>query len=189
MSEKRIGSARRVFVCDTNVLINDPRCLQRQQKTIRIHFHIPFSVMHELRKISQERGTRRGYNAKYFLGCLRDFFDGEPSGIIEINKGKNFLSIGEKQDSHPQFLIRYGRKNSDFWILNSAFRIKTENPSVKVFLKTEDKKLIRRADRFGIYAGPLDNFTKQNRRKNPINKKGGGQMTRKKNGHPVLFAR
>lgn len=183
-----IKSVKGISVCDTNVFIGDPKYLQRQRKTTRTHFHILFSVMHELRKIAQERGTRRGYNARFFLGTLRDLFDDELSGIVEINKGKNFLSIGEKQDPHPHFLIRHGRKNADFWILNSIFRLMIESPSARVSLKTADKKLIERAKKFGIYAGSPDKSPKRYKSRVAF-KKGGDGMSRKKNGHLGLFAR
>jgi len=151
----RINRRGIIFVLDTNVAISKPGCLDGAQKLIG-HVVIPFGVLYELREIGKEKETRRSYNAKLFLKKLVNLFDGDLTGSIELNGGRTTLSIGEKQDSHPELLIQHGRKNSDFWILNSVFWEMKKNPHAKVILKTEDKKLIDSANKFGIRAESYD---------------------------------
>jgi len=156
----RINRRGIIFVLDTNVPISKPGCLDGTQKLIS-HIVIPFGVLYELREIGKEKETRRSYNARLFLKKLNILFDGDLTGSIELIGGGATLSIGEKQDPHPELLIRHGRKNSDFWILNSVFWEMKNNPHAKVILKTADKKLIDRANKFGICAEFYDGLKKR----------------------------
>lgn len=79
-----MGTERRAYVLDTNVLMYDPSCLTKFEEH---DLYLPIEVLHELDKLKSKPGET-GYNARQAQKALGDILSqGEPIDGIPLGRG------------------------------------------------------------------------------------------------------
>ncbi|MDY0163547.1 PhoH family protein [Desulfobotulus sp.] len=139
--------ARKFFVLDTNVILHDSACLYQFKDNDVI---IPISVIEELDQFKRGSGILN-YHAREFLRAI-DGMSGNQlfNGGVPIGEEKGRLSICLQQVFHEDVARNFDTKKTDHHILNTAYRLRDENPGREVVLVTKDVNLRMKAKALGL---------------------------------------
>ncbi|MCW7755384.1 PhoH family protein [Desulfobotulus sp. H1] len=138
---------RKFFVLDTNVILHDSSCVYQFKDNDII---IPISVIEELDQFKRGSGILN-YHAREFLRAI-DSMSGNQlfNGGVPIGKEKGRLAIHLQQPFHEEVARNFDAKKADHQILNTAYRLKEENPGKEVTLVTKDVNLRMKAKALGL---------------------------------------
>lgn len=141
------------FVFDTNVLLHDPRAIERFADNNVI---IPIYAIEEIDSFKKEM-TERGRNARE-VGRLLDKFRerGSLREGVELDSGGELRVAFEVKEMEDAFLES---GTEDNLIMAVALRLKEQEPETPCILITKDTNLRIRADAMGLDA---ENYEEQN---------------------------
>ncbi|MTI61146.1 MAG: PhoH family protein [Firmicutes bacterium] len=137
----------KIYVLDTNVLLDDPRAIFAFEENQVI---LPLAVLEEIDD-QKTKTSSIGHNAREtsrILDNLRE--QGRLDCGVKLENGGNLrIEINGKDFDPPEGLNAAKKDNR---ILSTAFYIQKENPDQKVILVTNDINLRLIADAFGLKA-------------------------------------
>lgn len=129
---------KKIFVLDTNILLNDPNCL------IGFKEHdicIPSIVIHELDKF-KKGDSSKNMNAREVIRSLDKFLD--KGGTLGTHLGHVFINHCDKSDLKKVVDI-YMEDNPDHRILATALTLKAKKTDYSIVLVTNDLDLKQKA--------------------------------------------
>ena len=145
-----MAAMKKVFVLDTNVLLNDPRSIFKFDEHDIV---IPISVIEEVDKFKKDMSEigRNAREVSRILDRLRE--RGTLSSGIRItdktDSGQLFIYLGNNSNLVPDVLV----DNTDNQILGVALTLRKQFASERnVIIVTRDSNLRIKADAFGIQA-------------------------------------
>jgi PhoH-like ATPase len=144
-----MAKKKKIFVLDTNVILHDSSCIYQFEENDVV---IPIPVLEELDRF--KKGNEMiNYHAREFLRSL-DGMSGDKvfSEGIQIAPGLGNIIIKLDQAFDPDLRLNFDKNNLDHHILNIAYAISKENPSMKVVLVSKDVNLRMKAKAVGMTA-------------------------------------
>ena len=144
--------ARKIFVIDTNVLMDDPQAIYGFEDNIVV---ITTTVQQELDAHKDDLGER-GYNARRAIELLDELGEDYPLDVLEFdleNSGQLRLYSGTEEYLLPR---NYKSDKPDNLILNDILCLKKANKE-EVILVTNDRSMRNNARPLKIKAQPYKN--------------------------------
>lgn len=143
------GEEKKIFVIDTNVLVEDRKAILSLKNNYVI---IPFSVISELDVIKKRR-DELGANARYasrFINKAKKNGHSFREGILLESAGMLFIDNEKGIRNSP--ILKDHDDTVDHRLIAVAMKWRKNNPHIPVTLLTNDINLRTKADSFGIAA-------------------------------------
>ena len=141
---------KKIFILDTNVLLNDPNSIFAFQDNDVI---IPITCIEEIDKFKRDQ-NERGRNARTISRHLDNLRKNSDHGLAEGVKldGGGMLKIDLTHEALKDFIYRNGELTNDDRILAVALYFRNIHTDAPVIFLTRDTNLRIRADAMGIQA-------------------------------------
>jgi PhoH-like ATPase len=142
-----MGSAKKIFILDTNVLLHDYQCIYQFQDNDLV---IPIVVLEELDKL-KKGNDQINYHAREFTREL-DKISGDKlfNGGIKLGRGMGKLSIETGKAFSEEIEQSFPEKTADHRILSITWHIRKKFPGRQVILISKDINLRIKAKSLGI---------------------------------------
>ncbi len=142
-----MGSTKKIFVLDTNVLLHDYECIYRFQDNDLV---IPIVVLEELDKL-KKGNDQINYHAREFTREL-DKLSGDKlfNGGIALGRGMGKLSIETGKPFSQEIEQSFPEKTPDHRILSITWHIRKKFPKRQVILISKDINLRIKAKSLGM---------------------------------------
>jgi PhoH-like ATPase len=142
-----MGSAKKIFILDTNVLLHDYECIYRFQDNDLV---IPIVVLEELDKL-KKGNDQINYHAREFTREL-DKISGDKlfNGGIKLGRGLGKLSIETGKPFSEEIEQSFPEKTADHRILSITWHVRKRFPGRQVILISKDINLRIKAKSLGI---------------------------------------
>jgi PhoH-like ATPase len=137
------------FILDTNVILHDSACIYHFGKNDIV---IPVKVLEELDQF--KKGSEiLNYHAREFVRTL-DLLCGEHlfNGGVPIGPGLGKITVKLDRKFHEDIVLSFSESRPDHHVLNIAYHLAKENPSLQVILVTKDVNLRIKAKSVGLVA-------------------------------------
>jgi PhoH-like ATPase len=137
------------FILDTNVILHDSACIYHFAENNVV---IPVTVLEELDQF--KKGSEiLNYHAREFVRTL-DLLCGEHlfNGGVPIGTGLGKITVKLDRKFHDDLVLSFSESRPDHHVLNIAYHIAKENPSLQVILVTKDVNLRIKAKSIGLVA-------------------------------------
>jgi PhoH-like ATPase len=137
------------FILDTNVILHDSACIYHFGENNVV---IPVTVLEELDQF--KKGSEiLNYHAREFVRTL-DLLCGEHlfNGGVPIGAGLGKITVKLDRKFHDDLVLSFSESRPDHHVLNIAYHIAKENPSLQVILVTKDVNLRIKAKSIGLVA-------------------------------------
>jgi PhoH-like ATPase len=137
--------SKKIFVLDTNIIINDPKSVFNFEEHEIV---IPFVVLEEIDKFKKSM-DKLGFSARMFskiIDDLREKGDLFKGVVVNSKKGKLRVMPNSEIDGKLDLTIK------DNLIINSALKLKEENPKKQIIIVSQDVLMRVKADSLGISA-------------------------------------
>jgi PhoH-like ATPase len=137
---------KKIFVLDTNVLLNNPRAIYSFEENDVI---IPLAVLEEIDNLKTQ-GSDLGYNARETSRILENLrLKGNLDQGVELDEGGKVKILINGELEIPENLTSNKMDNR---IISTAIHLKEDNPDRKVIMVSEDINMRLICDAFGIKA-------------------------------------
>jgi PhoH-like ATPase len=137
---------KKIFVLDTNVLLNNPRAIYSFEENDVI---IPLAVLEEIDNLKTE-GSDLGYNARETSRILESLrLQGNLDQGVELDEGGKVKILINGELEIPENLTSNKMDNR---IISTAIHLQEDNPERKVIMVSEDINMRLICDAFGIKA-------------------------------------
>lgn len=147
-----MGTKKKNFVLDTNVILHDYKCIQNFQEN---DIYLPIVVLEELDKF--KKGSEQiNFNAREFVRELDEittndlFTKGASLGV-----GLGTLHVVTGDSYHEKIAASFPDKTPDHRILSCTLTIMEKYPKMKTILVTKDVNLRMKARSLGI---PVEDY-------------------------------
>lgn len=147
-----MGTKKKNFVLDTNVILHDYKCIQNFQEN---DIYLPIEVLEELDKF--KKGSEQiNFNAREFVRELDEittndlFTKGASLGV-----GLGTLHVVTGDSYHEKIAASFPDKTPDHRILSCTLTIMEKYPKMKTILVTKDVNLRMKARSLGI---PVEDY-------------------------------
>ncbi len=137
------------FILDTNVILHDSACIYHFGENNVV---IPVTVLEELDQF--KKGSEiLNYHAREFVRTL-DLLCGENlfNGGVPIGSGLGKITVKLDRKFHEDLVLSFSESRPDHHVLNIAYHIARENPSLQVILVSKDVNLRIKAKSIGLVA-------------------------------------
>ena len=137
------------FILDTNVILHDSACIYQFGENNVV---IPVTVLEELDQF--KKGSEiLNFHAREFVRTL-DLLCGEQlfNGGVPIGPGLGKINVKLDRKFHEDLVLSFSESRPDHHVLNIAYHIAKENPSLQVILVTKDVNLRIKAKSIGLVA-------------------------------------
>ncbi|MBI5592671.1 MAG: PhoH family protein [Deltaproteobacteria bacterium] len=137
------------FILDTNVILHDSACIYHFGENNVV---IPVTVLEELDQF--KKGSEiLNYHAREFVRTL-DLLCGEHmfNGGVPIGPGLGKITVKLDRKFHEDLVLSFSESRPDHHVLNIAYHLARENPSLQVILVTKDVNLRIKAKSVGLVA-------------------------------------
>ena len=137
------------FILDTNVILHDSACIYQFGENNVV---IPVTVLEELDQF--KKGSEiLNFHAREFVRTL-DLLCGENlfNGGVPIGPGLGKITVKLDRKFHEDLVLSFSESRPDHHVLNIAYNIAKENPSLQVILVTKDVNLRIKAKAIGLVA-------------------------------------
>ena len=138
---------RTTFILDTNVILHDSACIYHFGKNDVV---IPVTVIEELDQF-KKGGEMLNYHAREFVRTL-DQLSGEHlfNGGVSIGPDLGKITVKLDRKFHEDLVLSFSEARPDHHVLNVAYYLAKENPSMQVILVTKDVNLRIKAKSIGL---------------------------------------
>jgi len=138
-----------IFILDTNVILHDSLCIYQFGENDIV---IPVTVLEELDHF-KKGGETLNYHSREFVRTL-DLLCGEHlfNGGVQIGPGLGKITVKLDRKFHEDLVLSFADSRPDHNVLNTAYHISKENPSVQVILVSKDVNLRIKAKSLGLIA-------------------------------------
>lgn len=137
---------KKIFVLDTNVLLNNPRAIYTFEDNDII---LPLAVLEEIDKLKSQ-GSDLGYNARETSRILEGLRNkGNLDKGVELEEGGKVRILINGKLEIPESLTSNKMDNR---IISTAIHLQEDNPDRKVIVVSEDINMRLICDAFGIAA-------------------------------------
>jgi PhoH-like ATPase len=142
-------SKKKKFVLDTNVILHDSTCISQFDDNDIV---LPIPVLEELDNFKKGNDSLN-FHAREFVRSM-DQLSGEKlfGGGAPIGPGLGTISIELERPLHKDLATSFAEGKADHKILNIAYCMSKEHPSVQVILVTKDVNLRMKAKALGLVA-------------------------------------
>ena len=137
------------FILDTNVILHDSACIYHFGENNVV---IPVTVLEELDQF--KKGSEiLNFHAREFVRTL-DLLCGEHlfNGGVPIGSGLGKITVKLDRKFHEDLVLSFSESRPDHHVLNIAYHLAKENPSLQVILVTKDVNLRIKAKSIGLVA-------------------------------------
>ncbi len=136
-------------ILDTNVILHDSGCIHHFGEDDVI---IPITVLEELDHF-KKGGEILNVHAREFVRTL-DLLCGEHlfNGGVQIGPGLGKISVRLDRKFHEDLVLSFSESRPDHHVLNIAYHLAKENPSLQIILVTKDVNLRIKAKSVGLVA-------------------------------------
>ena len=145
-----MGTKKKNFVLDTNVILHDYKCIQNFQEN---DIYLPIVVLEELDKF--KKGSEQiNFNAREFVRELDEittndlFTKGASLGV-----GLGTLHVVTGDSYHEKIAASFPDKTPDHRILSCTLTIMEKYPKMQTILVTKDVNSLIRYTGRGLYHG------------------------------------
>jgi PhoH-like ATPase len=137
------------FILDTNVILHDSACIYHFGEH---NIVIPVTVLEELDQF-KKGGEILNYHSREFVRTL-DSLCGEHlfNGGVPIGPGLGKITVKLDSMFHEDLKLSFSESRPDHHVLNTAYHIAKENPSLQVILVSKDVNLRIKAKSIGLMA-------------------------------------
>ena len=136
-----------LFVLDTNVILHDSSCIYQFGKN---NVMIPVTVLEELDQF-KKGGEILNFHAREFLRTLDLLSDDHLfNGGVSIGRGLGKITVKLDRKFHEDIVLNFPESRPDHHVLNIAYHIAKENPSLQTILVTKDVNLLIKAKSVGL---------------------------------------
>ena len=136
-----------LFVLDTNVILHDSSCIYQFGKN---NVMIPVTVLEELDQF-KKGGEILNFHAREFLRTLDLLSDDHLfNGGVSIGRGLGKITVKLDRKFHEDIVLNFPESRPDHHVLNIAYHIAKENPSLQTILVTKDVNLRIKAKSVGL---------------------------------------
>ena len=137
------------FILDTNVILHDSACIYQFGEHNVV---IPVTVLEELDQF-KKGGEILNFHSREFVRTL-DLLCGEQmfNGGVPIGPGLGKITVKLERKFHEDLALSFSETRPDHHVLNTAYHIARENPSVQVILVSKDVNLRIKAKSVGLMA-------------------------------------
>ncbi|MFZ3047081.1 MAG: PhoH family protein [Desulfatirhabdiaceae bacterium] len=140
---------RTTFILDTNVILHDSACIHHFGENNVV---IPVTVLEELDQF--KKGSEiLNFHAREFVRTL-DSLCGDHlfNGGVPIGPGLGKITVRLDRKFHEDLVLSFSDSRPDHHVLNIAYHIAKENPSLQVILVSKDVNLRIKAKSIGLLA-------------------------------------
>ncbi len=137
------------FILDTNVILHDSSCIYQFGENNVV---IPVTVLEELDQF--KKGSEiLNFHAREFVRTL-DLLCGDHlfNGGVPIGPGLGKITVKLDRKFHEDIALSFPESRPDHHVLNIAYHIAKENPSLQVILVSKDVNLRIKAKSIGLMA-------------------------------------
>lgn len=137
------------YILDTNVILHDSACIYHFGENNVV---IPVTVLEELDQF--KKGSEiLNFHAREFVRTL-DILCGDHlfNGGVPIGPGLGKISVRLDQKFHEDLVLSFSESRPDHHVLNIAYHISKEKPSLQIILVTKDVNLRIKAKSIGLLA-------------------------------------
>ncbi len=137
------------FILDTNVILHDSSCIYQFGEN---NIVIPVTVLEELDQF--KKGSEiLNFHAREFVRTL-DLLCGDHlfNGGVSIGPGLGKITVKLDRKFHEDIALSFPESRPDHHVLNIAYYIARESPSVQVILVSKDVNLRIKAKSVGLIA-------------------------------------
>jgi PhoH-like ATPase len=137
------------YILDTNVILHDSACIYHFGENNVV---IPVTVLEELDQF--KKGSEiLNFHAREFVRTL-DILCGDHlfNGGVPIGPGLGKITVRLDQKFHEDLVLSFSESRPDHHVLNIAYHVATEKPSLQVILVTKDVNLRIKAKSIGLLA-------------------------------------
>lgn len=144
-----MGTATKIFVLDTNVILHDSKCIHQFQENDIV---VPITVLEELDHFKKGNETLN-FHAREFTRALdslsgdRMFEEGVPLG-----EGLGRMVVALEREVHDDLRFSFSDPKPDHQILNIAYWLSQDHTDRTVILVSKDVNLRMKAKSIGLLA-------------------------------------
>jgi len=140
---------KKIFVLDTNVILHDSSCVYHFEEHDVV---LPITVLEELDRFKKGNESLN-YHAREFVRTL-DTLSGDKlfDGGVKIGPNRGKVSIKLERPFHRDLSTAFSSTKEDHQILNIAYHIARENPSIQIIVVSKDVNLRMKAKSISLLA-------------------------------------